>query len=321
LPGRRQHHTVALVIATPPLSATIEPTALDDHPKIMIPDRLSITAHRIRTALGRDHLFAFFVLTFGISWAAWLPMALSGLSSPWIRILGTFGPTLSALIILAITQGRSALCEIGRRLLIWRVGFGWYLVVFFITAVIILPAIGIHLLLGGRGLEWNDPSQLYLILPAFLQILFLGALGEEIGWRGFALPRLQRPFNALWASLVLGAIWALWHLPLFWMPQDFHSQIPFGLFLLQELGLTILFTWIYNNTRGSLLLASLFHAASNTTIGVLPVIPADAAGSLRPLWLSVGLLSVLAIGIVAVYGPERLSRRPREPGSRPADPS
>jgi membrane protease YdiL (CAAX protease family) len=287
----------------------------------MIGDRVPSTARRIRSALGRDYLFAFFVLTFGISWAAWLPMALAGLSSPWIQILGTFGPTLAALIILAITQGKSGLREIGRRLLIWRVGFGWYLVIFLGTAVIILPAIGIHLLLGGDGLEWNDPSQWYLILPAFLQVLILGVLGEEIGWRGFALPRLQRPLNALWASLVLGAVWALWHLPLFWMAGDFHSEIPFGLFLLQELGLTILFTWVYNNTRGSLLLANLFHAASNVAIGVLPVIPADAGGSLRPLWLSVGLLIVVTVAIVAIYGPERLSRQPRDPNSRQPDPS
>jgi membrane protease YdiL (CAAX protease family) len=286
----------------------------------MIRDRVISIARRIRTALGRDHLFAFFVLTFGISWAAWLPMALAGLSGPWIRILGTFGPTLAALIILAITEGMSGLREIGRRLLIWRVGLGWYLVIFLLTAIVILPAIGIHVLLGGTGLEWNDPGRWYLIVPAFLQILFLSVLGEEIGWRGFALPRLQRPFNALGASVVLGAIWALWHLPLFWMPEDFHSEIPFGLFFLQELGLTVLFTWVYNNTRGSLLLASLFHAASNTTIGVLPVIPADAGGSLRPLWLSVGLLSVVTLVIVAVYGPERLSRRPRGPGPHQPDP-
>jgi membrane protease YdiL (CAAX protease family) len=287
----------------------------------MFRDRVDSAVRRVRTALAGTHLFAFFVLTFGISWAAWLPMALAGLSSSWIRIVGTFGPSLAALIIVAISEGRSGLREIGRRLLVWRVGFGWYLVIFLITPIIILPAIGIHILLGGSGLEWNDPSRWYLIFPAFLQILVLGVLGEEIGWRGFALPRLQQPLNALWASLVLGTIWAFWHLPLFWMPEDFHAQIPFGLFLLQELGLTILFTWVYNNTHGSLLIANLFHAASNTAIGVLPVIPADAAGSLRPLWLSIGLLIIVCMVVVAVYGPERLSRHPPERRSRPPDPS
>lgn len=275
-------------------------------------DRARAELDRMRITLTQDHLLAFFVLTIGLSWAAWLPMALAGLASPWLRILGTFGPTVAALIVLSITEGRSGLREIGRRLLIWRVGLGWYLVSFLMTPAILLPAIGIHLLLVGSGLRWNDPAQWYLIVPAFLQVLFLSVLGEEIGWRGFALPRLQRRSSALWASLSLGTIWAVWHLPLFWVESNFHSEIPFALFFIQELALATLFTWVFNNTRGSLLLAHLFHAASNTAIGVLPVIPSDAGGSLRPLTIAIILLVVVTATVVLVYGPESLSRQPKE---------
>lgn len=275
----------------------------------MILDRIRAKIRRFGSTVVTDNLAAFFVLAFGISWAFWLPMAWMGLSSPMLRILGSFGPGAAALILLAITEGRAGLRAIGRRMIIWRVGIGWYLVSLFGTAAILLPAIGIHLLLGGSGLQWNDPNQWYLIIPAFLQVLFLSVLGEEIGWRGFALPRLQRPLSALGASVLLGTIWGLWHLPLFWTESNFHSEIPFSLFLVQDIALAILFTWIFNNTRGSLLMAHLFHAASNTTIGVLPVIPSDAGGSLRPLVLAVGLLVAATVAVVVVYGPEQLSRR------------
>jgi uncharacterized protein len=114
------------------------------------------------------------------------------------------------------------------------------------------------------------------------------------------------------ASIVLGTLWAVWHLPLFWTESDFHSEIPFGLFLLQGVALAILFTWVYNNTRGTLLLAHLFHAASNTTIGVLPVIPSDAGGSLRPMVLAVGLLVIATTVVAALYGPDYLSGRRRD---------
>jgi hypothetical protein len=119
---------------------------------------------------------------------------------------------------------------------------------------------------------------------------------------------LQEDHSALAASLILGLVWGAWHLPLFWMAGNFHQQIPFSLFVLQTTGFSILYTWVYNNSRGSLLMPHLFHAASNTTIGVLPVLPMETGGSLRPLWLVVGILWIVAIAVVAIYGPERLSR-------------
>jgi hypothetical protein len=91
------------------------------------------------------------------------------------------------------------------------------------------------------------------------------------------------------------------------MAGNFHQQIPISLFLLQTTGFSILYTWMANHTRGSLLLAHLFHAASNTTIGVLPVLPMDTGGSLRPLWLVVGILWAVAFIVVGRYGPKRLS--------------
>jgi hypothetical protein len=123
-------------------------------------------------------------------------------------------------------------------------------------------------------------------------------LGEEIGWRGYALPRLQARYGSLLASLIIGFTWGAWHLPLFWLPGNFHQTIPPTLFLLQSVALAIIYTWLYNQTKGSLLIAHLFHAASNVTLGVLPVLPTDTGGDLTPLWLTVGLLSVFTIVVV-----------------------
>jgi len=95
----------------------------------------------------------------------------------------------------------------------------------------------------------------------------------------------------------------------FWIEGNFHRDIPLGMFMLQDIALAIVTTWLYNSTEGSLLIVHLFHAASNTTLGVLPILPMDTGGQLRPLWIAVGLLWVVAVGIVVVNGPVRLSRR------------
>jgi len=249
----------------------------------------------------------FFVLTFALSWAVWVPMAVLRIDHPLYK-LGTFGPTVAALLLTGITQGRRGLSALGKRLLNWRVSILWYLFSFFSTAVVALLAIGLHAALGGVVGPFNDPAQLYLVVPAFLYVLFTSVIGEEIGWRGYALPRLQASHSALGASLILGLVWGLWHAPLFWMAGNFHQHIPLSLFLFQIVGFSVLYTWLYNNTRGSLLMPHLFHAASNTTLGVLPILPSASYDETRPLWLAVGLLWVLVVAVVAIYGPLRLSR-------------
>jgi len=251
---------------------------------------------------------SFFLLTFALSWAVWVPMALLEIDHPLYK-LGTFGPTVAGLLLTGVVQGRRGLRALWRRLLIWRVSVFWYLFSFLSTAVAALAAIGLHVALGGAVPTFNDPAQLYLVVPAFLYVLFTSVVGEEIGWRGYALPRLQDRTNALSASLVLGVVWGLWHLPLFWMAGNFHQAIPLSLFLLQITGFSVLYTWMNNNTRGSLLIPHLFHAASNTTLGVLPILPSATGGATRPLWLAVGILWGVAAAVVAIYGPSRLSRR------------
>lgn len=268
----------------------------------------------IKQLRNRYPVVTFVILTYAISWAIWVPLGVAQIDTPLYKI-GAFAPTLVALILTGLAGGRTGIQQLLQRLLIWRVHIGWYLFSLLSTAVGVLSAIGLHVWLGGAVPEFNDPAQLYLVIPVFLYVLFTSVIGEEIGWRGYALPRLQARYSALEASLILGLVWGVWHLPLFWMAGNFHQQIPISLFLLQTTGFSILYTWMANHTRGSLLLAHLFHAASNTTIGVLPVLPMDTGGSLRPLWLVVGILWGTALIVVARYGPKYLRRS--ENGSVP----
>ncbi len=265
--------------------------------------------NQLREIVRQYPLFAFFGLTYALSWLLWLPMLLAGQSSAvWLH-LGTFGPTLAALALSGLLGGRAALGRLLRGLLIWRVPGFWYAFSLFSTALVVLPAIAAHVGLGGAQPTFNDPAQWYLALPVFGYVLLFSVLGEEFGWRGYALPRLQRRFSALGASVILGLLWAFWHLPLFFVPGDVHHGLPISLFIVQDVGLAILMTWMFNNTRGSLLLAHLFHAASNTTLGLFPVMPGDNAGSVRPLWIAVGLLVLVVVAVVVRAGPEHLSRQ------------
>ncbi len=180
---------------------------------------------------------------------------------------------------------------------LWRVRWWWYLFSLGGTAVFVLAALGLYRLGGGRAaLQFNDPNQWYLVFPIFFYVLFFSVLGEEIGWRGFAL---QSSYGPLRASLIIGFFWGAWHLPLFWLPGNFHQSIPLVLFLLQSVALAIIYTWLYNQTKGSLFIAHLFHTASNVTLGLLPVLPTDTGGDMTPLWLTVGLLWAFTLVIAA----------------------
>ncbi|MEE4194349.1 MAG: CPBP family intramembrane glutamic endopeptidase [Anaerolineae bacterium] len=241
--------------------------------------------------INQRQIVGFFSLTFIISWGCWLLLPrITDIPQHIILMLGTFGPSTVGLILALVTDSFQGFTRLLKKAFIWRVGIQWYLVSFVGAAVIILIALFLHQLNGGVVIQLNDPRQWYLIFPGFLQVLFFSVIGEEFGWRGFALPRLLKQFNPLVSSIILGLLWGVWHLPLWWMPGNFHSQIPLLLFILHDVALSILMTWIYQNTKGSLLIALIFHTSVNLTIGVSPILPEGTGGSLLPLWYAFGLL-------------------------------
>lgn len=260
----------------------------------------------------RHPLAAFLGLAFGIAWLFYLiPNALASYGlfpfrmPALVAILGGYGPTFAALIVTGIISGKAGIRDLLNRLRIWRVGLRWYLVVLLMHPVLFLLGFGLMAVFGGPLPTLPQPS-LGLALNIVLFLVLLGLVnGEEIGWRGFALPRLQAQHSALTANLILGLIAAAFHLPLFWTSGAPQAAIgPLG-FLVISLAASILFGWIYNNTRGSLLMAYLIHAAQNTWTQVLPV---GTSGPL--LWFPLGMMALAAIVVVVVFGPARLSRQP-----------
>lgn len=244
----------------------------------------------------------YFAIAFGAAWACWILAIASQrgviglpISSGALQVLGAFSPLVAALFV---TWQSGTTREFLRRGWRWKVSVRWYLLALFAPAVIILAAIAIHIVLGGSAPTFPLLRQWPLVFVNFVAVLLIGGpLGEEFGWRGFALPRLQQRFGMLKSSVALGVVWALWHLPLFWLDGAPQNQVPFGLFFLMTIALSVLFAWLFNNTNGSVLLTMLFHGAVNTWSGPLRILP-SATGSLRPYEITVLLIWAAAIFVV-----------------------
>ncbi len=267
-------------------------------------------------------LAVYFALAFVLAWVFWVPAALSeqgavGGSPPTalLVVLGTFAPSVAAVLVAARKGGAGARPLLGQ-LLRWRVGPGWYAVALFGPAALMLVAIGLHVALGGAVPDFPEPSRWPLVAVNLVLVLLVGGpLGEELGWRGFALPRLQARHGALRASVVLGVVWALWHLPLFAVPGAPQGQVPFLLFVAQAVALSVFFAWAYNGSAGSLPIVLLLHASVNTWAGALRILP-EATGSLLPWILATALACLVAVALVLAYGSSTLSRAPRPDETR-----
>lgn len=268
-----------------------------------------------RTFLKRHSLVAGLLLMFALTWSIDLSNAgLLPFQVPFALYLFLgWGFIFAALIMTALTLGRAAVVALLKRYLIWRVGWRWYLVAFLLYPAIFLSAIALNAAWTGapvdfsttfaRGFFGPSASLSLFVLPYFLFEAI--ANGEELGWRGYVLPRLQARHSALVASLILGLIWGFWHLPKYLGPE---SSGAFGLFMVKFLGDAVLYTWIYNNTRGSLLLVTVFHAAGNTAGFFLPVANTLSSDNIGALVIAVVLVTLVAVVVTGLTGPERLSR-------------
>jgi len=231
------------------------------------------------------------------------------------NLVGSWGPFFAALAMTGILEGKPGVKKLLAKLLVWRVGLRWYLVVLLLVPVLLLVAMGIYVLQGG-ALGRFDAGQWYAVLLAPVFVLLFGPLGEELGWRGYALPRLQRNYSALWSSIIVGVLWTFWHAPAYWAPGGSAisgqpvTLLAIGWYLLFITGLSILHTWIYNNTKASVLLAVLFHAMY-TSGAVFPLFPDVSLNALNqtvkwaiiPVW-------VTAVLVIVRFGAARLSRQP-----------
>jgi membrane protease YdiL (CAAX protease family) len=274
--------------------------------------------------MKRYPLLSFFLLTFLISWGILLPEVAA--ARGWLTnhmpqvllVVAGYGPALAAVLVSLAGQGWQGLGTLLQRLLIVRVGIQWYLIALLLPVAILLAALGIHLALGG-SVAWGVTTTLdslipagispwLLVLPVFLlQGLIL--MGEELGWRAFALPRLQSMDNALISSLILGVIWGVWHLPMAFAPRTgaLISQVPLLLFGIDILASTFVYTWVFNNTRGSVLLVLLLHASTNTAAMFLPIF-STLQEDMRLFFIVVALRWGIAL-VIVIAGGEYFARR------------
>jgi hypothetical protein len=232
--------------------------------------------------------------------AASLPMSVLGL-------LGTFAPSIVALGLTARSEGAAGIRSLIGRIFEWRVGVRWY-----VFAVGYLAAIKIGVALIHRiavGVWPRFGVEPWYVLAVAIVFSTPVQAGEEIGWRGYALPRLARRLGLARASLLLGIVWAIWHLPLFFVPGLDNFGQSFAIFTLQVTAISVPMAWLYARTNGSLLLVMLMHGASNQTRSIVPSAVPGAADALSlstylPAWLT-----VLLLWIAACYF---LARMPRE---------
>ncbi len=251
----------------------------------------------------------FFLLTFVVAWLIWLPI---GFFAPKYFLLavipGAWAPTIVSVLLTRLTDGKDGVRQFLSRVVRWRVGIQWYLVVLFGIALIAFTAQGLNIwLFDGAPVRFNLPAGvpedgLLIALPIifFVNIFFGGPLAEDIGWRGYVLPKLREKMNAFTASLLIGIVWVLWHLPFFWIPEGKIAVggIPLLWFALLTTAWSVLFAWVYVNTE-SILMPVLFHAAVNTTLGTLGVL-GQANGSLTPVILNT-VLTWLVVGVIVFF--------------------
>lgn len=273
-----------------------------------------------KTLIQRFPLASFFILVYVLTWPFLIVDALGShgilpfrLPLPLLAVAG-YMPTLAALIVTGLTRGRAGIRSWLGKLAIWRVGWVWYLfAIFGLAAASVLTIIIYNLFAGSQPLpilSANTPqfaSPLAMVLGIVLLYLQVGLInGEELAWRGFALPRLQARWNALTSSLILGVFWTLFHLPLFFtLSGSAQAGRSFLSFTISTLALTVLYTWMYNHTRGSVLLAYMLHAAANTWTLVFSIDPANSLQS----WIMTGLLVVAAVVVLWKDGAENLTRQ------------
>ena len=266
---------------------------------------------RLRAWLQRAPLLGFFALTFAWSWACW---ALSPVVRPelsWLATLlmfaGSFGPSLAAIVVVASTRPAGGLRAWLSGCLQWRIGWGWCAFALLLPLAVMLLAAGLHIALGGTiGTSPASGHMLMTVVNLPLVLLLGGPLGEEFGWRGFALPFLQDRLGWRTASLVLGLVWAVWHLPLFYIDGTAQAHIPLALFLLSVVAMSVVFAWLVHRTAGSVVAALLFHTAINFWPSVVPVLPTE--GSYRAYAFVVAMLVLLALLVLGLT-PERSLRR------------
>ncbi|MCS7222106.1 MAG: type II CAAX endopeptidase family protein [Anaerolineae bacterium] len=263
-------------------------------------------------------LWLYLLVSYAFSWTFWIPSALAahGVAFPTelVDFLASplnpaaFGPFFSAFLLTFLRQGGKGVLQLLKRGLDFRFKKIWLAPILLLPFVLFGGSVWVSILAGIRPIDLSVVSNPTYALMGFFVIMFTaGPLQEEFGWRGYALPRLQSRFSALVSSIILGFFWWLWHLPAVFIPGRFMTDnLAVFLSLLVVITLTaILFTWIYNNTKGSVLAAILTHTAMNWSIwSAMPSMEMDLPTS----GFMIAFLAVAVLVIIEIWGAAYLSR-------------
>ncbi len=253
----------------------------------------------MKTFLKKHQIIIFFTLTFIISWSPWYTGGVGFKAA---------GPSFAGLIVVLLVSGWEGIKEMLGRLVKWRVGYRWWVVAFFGPLVVVLTAIGLHIMAGGEAPSFQVWKVEPLMIPVLMLILISpigGAGGEEpFGWRGYAQPMLQEKLGK-WApiitSFIIGIVWAVWHLPEFYNPASTQYALGWSGFvplIIMEITNSIIMTWLFNKTGGSVLVAGvIWHLAVDTFSTTLLTgftVTGMLAGDVMPA-VDLGLITMLAV--------------------------
>jgi membrane protease YdiL (CAAX protease family) len=268
---------------------------------------------KLRVSENRN-LFLFFLIAYGFTWLFWISETLAsrGLLGSSILVdflLGPYnpaawGPFVSAVLLSVWHNKGTGLLGLLKRGVEVRFPKRWWIPTFLLCPLMIGGAFLISILAGNSIPELDWIADPFLLVSSFFLILVTGGpLQEEFGWRGYALPRLQGRFNALYSSLILGFMWGLWHLPYFFIGTEI--TYAYGIFpqIFTAIMLSILLTWLFNNTRGSVLVSLIFHNTFNWSMANFPALQ-TSMGS--PFFIT--FLIIAAVIVVAIWKPKRLAR-------------
>jgi membrane protease YdiL (CAAX protease family) len=265
--------------------------------------------------VGRNQLLVMYIIMFvlawpGLIWEALFSRGLAPIQSPLVvSILTGWGPGIAAITVTAIVLGKSGVKDLMRRFLVWKVGVQWYAVAFFLLAAVILGGIGMQILFGGTVpvIPAKEASALNIVL-GFILLIVVGFLlnTEEVAWRGFVLPRLQTTYGPLLAGILLVIPESLLHLPYFWNKDvDFYQTVGVFWFTAFSVAAVFIYTFVFNKTRGSLLLVTIMHASQNAWSNLL------SDNTLRPFQYTVALMWMIALALIFLskgqlgYKPEK----------------
>jgi membrane protease YdiL (CAAX protease family) len=274
------------------------------------PDSSSALQAKTRSKLA---IFVFVALAFvwawGVGFAATQVKAYSPGLNVALMIVAGFGPSLAGIAVVAFFSSRAGLRDWARRCLNWHVGWRWFVLAFLAPPALMLCALAVHATLAGEFPALPASGHIPLAIANFGLVLLIGGpLGEEFGWRGYLMPAISAKLNWRTASLLIGVVWGVWHLPLFYMADTAQSQMAIPVFLLNILAGSVVFGWLFERTQGSVLPALVLHTSLNAWAGILVIVPTAATG--RPYTLVTGLLVLIAAALLLTPASGKSQRLP-----------